>query len=160
MGFDSLPGRMEEEWKVIPGSGGRYAVSNLGRVRGPRGVLQPAKNPNGYMHVNITADGHRRTRKIHRLVADAFVSGKTEGYDVCHIDGDKLNNRSDNLRWGTRSQNILDQVAMGRHRSARKTHCAKGHEYTPENTYYYAQRVCKACARERRSRRRSRQGRA
>jgi hypothetical protein len=143
---------MEEEWKEIPDSGGRYAVSNLGRVRGPRGLMKPGTNTNGYRHVNVLLDGRRRTAKIHRLVAVAFVPGQQPGYDVCHNDGDKLNNRAGNLRWGTRSENILDQVSMGRHRSARKTHCAQGHEYTPENTSRWrpdSQRVCLTCRRAR-----------
>jgi hypothetical protein len=83
-----------------------------------------------------------------------FVPGFAPELDACHIDGDKQNNRADNLRWGTRSENILDQVSMGRHRSARKTHCAQGHEFTAENTYRWrpdSQRVCRACRRARRA---------
>lgn len=50
---------------------------------------------------------------------------------------------------GTRSENELDKVAAGTHQHARKTHCKRGHEFTPENTRTNAKgyRWCRTCAR-------------
>ena len=56
----------------------------------------------------------------------------------------------DHLFSGTQSDNIKDAVSKGRHYGAAKTHCAKGHEYTPENTYIVAKtgkRQCMTCRR-------------
>ena len=139
---------MEEIWRPIPGYE-RYELSNLGRVRSKRGIRKLFTNPNGYAHVVIHGGGKLHTLKIHRLVARVFVPGEAPGLDVCHIDGDKLNNAATNLRWGTRSENILDQVRMGRHINARKTHCKSGHEFSPENTRLTSdgRRKCRTCRR-------------
>jgi hypothetical protein len=50
---------------------------------------------------------------------------------------------------GTRTENELDKVAAGTHQNARKTHCLRGHEFTPENTRTNAKgwRWCRACTR-------------
>lgn len=56
----------------------------------------------------------------------------------------------DHLHITTHSQNILESVASGTHNTASVTHCPKGHEYTPENTYLYKNRQhreCRTCKR-------------
>lgn len=143
---------MNESWKPVPDYEDRYEVSNLGRVRSRRGVRKLGKNTNGYAHVHLSGGGRSEMVKVHRLVARVFVPGEEPGLDVCHIDGDKLNNSAANLRWGTRSSNIRDQVRMGRHIHARKTHCVHGHEFTPENTYVRRGiwRECRTCISARR----------
>ena len=67
-----------------------------------------------------------------------------------HLDGIPANNRPENLRYGTGSENIYDAVEHGTHYQARKTHCPAGHEYTEENTYVFPNgaRHCKTCRRE------------
>lgn len=62
-----------------------------------------------------------------------------------HIDGNKVNNKLINLRYGTPWENGQDYVKH-------KTHCINGHEFTPENTYRRpdtGHRMCRACGRER-----------
>lgn len=54
----------------------------------------------------------------------------------------------DHLRWGGRSENVVDSVKDGSHNMSRKTHCPQGHEYTPENTGHTNQgrsRFCRKC---------------
>lgn len=102
---------MQEEWRDISGYEGRYQVSNLGRVRSlPRktktgfreGVtLIPVKDGVGYQIVNLS----RKSHKIHRLVAEAFIDNPNDYKCVNHKDENKLNNRADNLEWCTYEQN-------------------------------------------------------
>jgi len=49
------------------------------------------------------------------------------------------------LKLGTYQENALDCVAKGRHQHTVKTHCPKGHEYTPENTYHNKSKGCRQC---------------
>lgn len=160
-----------EEWRPIPGTDGIYEVSNLGRVRSldrtitevtgkqrrKNGrVLSPFKgDANGHQVISI---GKRDRRYVHVLVLEVFVGPRPEGYEACHNDGDPHNNALSNLRWDSASANQRDRLQHGTHHYARRTHCAHGHEYTPENTYVrvvtgprYVQasetRACRECHR-------------
>jgi hypothetical protein len=87
---------------------------------------------------------------VHRLVLSAFVGSCPPGMECCHWDDDKANNTVWNLRWASRSANIKDCVRNGSHNMARRTHCARGHAYSPENTRMRKSggRRCVACVRE------------
>ena len=125
--------RQSEVWKDIPHFPG-YQASTEGRIRSVdrmmqrrcdktpflrRGqVLKPIDNGNGYKSVNLVQDNDFRYRRyyIHRLVLETFTSGH-EGYqtDVNHLDGDKSNNRLENLEWCTRSENNYHAYNNGLH---------------------------------------------
>ena len=101
---------MEEIWKDIVGYEGLYVVSNLGRVKSIRyknsRILKPHLNERGYLVVGLSKNGKAKIYKVHRLVMISFV-GYLEGKDqVNHIDGNKTNNRLDNLEWCTQSENL------------------------------------------------------
>jgi hypothetical protein len=117
-----------EEWRAVEGYVALEA-SSLGRVRtvphlwhskdGRRTfrngkVLSQYKTPNGYMTVRVAvADGNRKTKKVHSLVARAFLGPQPRGLDVNHIDGHKTNNRIENLEYVTRSENLRHAVRPG-----------------------------------------------
>lgn len=92
-------------WKTIPGTCGMYEVSNFGDVREKRtGInLKISCNSKGYAIVNM----QRKLYKVHRLVAENFVKKpKTDKtLQIDHIDRNKMNNDSKNLRWVTAAEN-------------------------------------------------------
>lgn len=154
-----------EEWRPAPGFDG-YEVSDRGRVRSWRRVS--AKNPapkvlsqlirkhDGYIQVSVQyPDGKNRPILVHRLVCMAWHGEAPEGKPhVCHWDGDPSNNAPANLRWGSHKDNAQDQLRHGRHLHARKTHCKRGHEFTPENTIRCPRgRTCRTCVNEASNRR-------
>ena len=110
---------MEEIWKDVVGFEGLYQVSSLGRIksldryilkkngvtefkRGKMMTLIHNKQNNVY-EVSLSKQGHRKCRKIHRIVAEAFIHNDNpeEKTTVNHIDGKRENNRVDNLEWST-----------------------------------------------------------
>lgn len=158
-----------EGWRPISEFVGQYEVSDEGRVRSlprvtPDGknlkgrVLKECYHSSGYPVVGLSKDGVARNYYIHRLVLEAFVGKCPEGYIACHRDDDPTNNRLENLRWGSYSDNGVDAVNNGRHHLADRLECSHGHEYTDENTYMWKgpsgrfARVCRECKRNDRAR--------
>lgn len=97
---------MKEEWKPIKDYEGLYEVSNYGNVRSLKRntaherILKPMFNKDGYMQVCLCKNNHRKTYRIHRLVAVAFVDGYSESNCVVnHKNEIKTDNRSSNLEW-------------------------------------------------------------
>lgn len=95
---------------------GWYEVSNIGRVRTAKTkrLLSPF-NSKGYLRIGlITYTRGQQKFPVHRLVANAFVEGRThEKRFVNHIDGNKLNNVYTNLEWVTASENIIHAIRTG-----------------------------------------------
>lgn len=115
-----------EEWRPVFGYEDRYMVSNLGNIKrlehaGPNSsfvksrVLKPQPRPNGYMVVMLFgASANVGTwRKIHIIVARAFLGERPHKFDINHKDGNKANNQLSNLEYCTRSANMLHAYALG-----------------------------------------------
>jgi hypothetical protein len=102
--------------------------------------------------------GKNNSRLVHILVLEAFVGPRPDGAYGLHWDDDPSNNRVENLRWGTPSENMYDKVRNGRHHNAEKTACKYGHPLTGENLTIdtLGKRVCRTCQRERMRRYRAR----
>lgn len=114
---------MAEEWREVPGWEGFYAVSSLGRVKRLAGspkcakdrVLVPVLVRKGYQTVVLTRPNSKPVRKtLHFLVALAFLGERpTDKHEVNHLNGVKTDNRVENLKWVTRSENIKHAFDTG-----------------------------------------------
>ncbi len=100
--------------------GDYYTITSEGNVKtcnwrntGREGVLRPAKDQKGYLRVGIMINGKLSTRKVHRLVATAFVPNPENKPQVNHKDGDKLNNHYTNLEWTTNKENANHAIKKG-----------------------------------------------
>lgn len=144
------------EWKEVPGYESLYAVSDTGLVksfhRNKNGyLLHQSLKGKGYFGVTLSKNGKARSFFVHQLVCIAFLGKFDNGHEVRHLDGVKTNNNLSNLSWGTSRQNKADTIMHGRHNSANKTHCIRGHLLTEENNLKskskQGYRACLACHR-------------
>lgn len=118
---------MTEIWKDIEGYDGFYQVSNEGRIKSTGGtcgtcerkekIRTPSITKDGYVKVRLLRSGKDKTERVHRLVAAAFVPNPDGKDTVNHIDGNKTNNRSENLEWVDRSEQMLHAYKIGLKRS-------------------------------------------
>lgn len=90
-----------ENFKDIKGFEGLYQVSDFGKVYSfvSKREIGQSKDSYGYMVVALYKQRKRKTFKIHRLVADAFIDNPNQYTQVNHIDEDKCNNTVSNLEW-------------------------------------------------------------
>lgn len=106
-----------------------YYVNSLGEVystkisarynpKGELRLLRPRNHPSGYLYygcfVGYKKDKRRIWKRGHRLVWETFNGDIPNGFEIDHIDNDKTNNRLDNLRLVTRSENMLKAYAVKR----------------------------------------------
>jgi hypothetical protein len=104
---------MEEIWKEASVRG--YYVSNLGRIKGRSGKIMKLQKKerdkeNSYLHIGTT---NGKILQIHREVALAFIPNPENKSDVNHINGDKSDNRVENLEWNTRKENMQHAFKTG-----------------------------------------------
>lgn len=111
---------LNEIWKDIKGYEGLYQVSNTGKIKSLKfnhsnkeKIIKGNKENLGYLVVTLYKDGNRKNFKIHRLVAEAFISNPKSLPQVNHIDGNKQNNRIDNLEWCTAKENTIHAHKIG-----------------------------------------------
>ena len=114
---------MIEEWRDIEDFNGYYQVSSIGRIRSCGGKNGRSKgkwyiralsaNHDGYMKVRLVHGGKDITRRVHTLVARAFIPNFDNFDTVNHKDGDKTNNCVDNLEWIDRSQQMVHAYKLG-----------------------------------------------
>ena len=138
-----------EVWKPISGFETSYAVSNLGRVkrlertelyirsdtgkevtRRVASQIVKVQEDDEYYEVNLLNRDKCEWRRVHRIVAEAFIPNPDSLPQVNHINGDKHDNRVENLEWCTQEYNIhhaidtgLRRYQKGIDRSAKKVRC-------------------------------------
>jgi hypothetical protein len=109
------------KWRPVSGFPW-YEVSSVGMIRrtvsttcAKAGDLIAGRVGNrGYRYFNATIDGKRKTLKFHRIVCEAFHGPQpSPSHVVAHNDGNRLNNRADNLRWATTRENHADRYEHG-----------------------------------------------
>lgn len=98
-----------------------YSVDEQGNVwssikwRGmSRRKLSPSPNSHGYLVVKVKTDKGMKRAFVHKMVCTAFHGQKpSHAHEVRHLDGNKTNNKADNLLWGTKSENAADRTSHG-----------------------------------------------
>jgi len=121
-----------EIWKDIPGFEGRYQASTLGRIRTikhkvtgrnpytkkafqrtvPERILKPGRFCKSG-HISVVLGRGSNSSPVHQLVMRTFVGEPPEKMEVLHINGNPIDNRLENLKYGTRTENILDTYKYG-----------------------------------------------
>lgn len=99
---------------------GLYAITKDGRIwsypkRGnPKGrFIKGITTAYGYEQIGLRKEGKTYIKKVHRLVASAFLDNTSDKPHINHIDGNKINNNVDNLEWCTISENNTHAVKEG-----------------------------------------------
>lgn len=128
-----------ELWKFIPGFDNRYQISNYGRVkrcarvetyvRSDSGkecsrtyderMMRLFEDEDGYLEIDLVIEGKHSYRRIHQLVANAFLEHSSMK-QINHIDGNKKNNHVSNLEWCTTIENIQHAIDTGLRKSPTK----------------------------------------
>jgi hypothetical protein len=128
-----------EIWKDVIGYEGFYQVSNFGnvkRVGSFRGVnkaylndyyLNPRDNGKGYLRIKLTINNKSKRVMLHRIIAEAFIENQNNYPVINHINGNRQDNRIENLEWCTQSQNCLHAVKMGTWGSLKKNIIKRQH---------------------------------
>lgn len=124
---------MEESWRQS-NEMKNYEVSSEGRIKNSKTgrIMKTSINKRGYEQVCLSENGKQYTKRVHKLVAEAFHPGEHEGLEVTHLDKNRSNNRADNLAWKTRSEIIQQTYKDGRkqtHRMKRVRCVETGKEY-------------------------------
>ena len=110
---------MKEIWKDIKGYEGLYQVSNLGNIKtlqkeikckknsylSKEKICKPSLDSSGYRQIVLTKNKIRKSFKVHRLVAQAFIPNPNNLPQINHKDENKQNNYIENLEWCTNLYN-------------------------------------------------------
>jgi len=102
-----------ETWRQIPGS--NFEASTFGRVRTFR-ILSTGLNKWGYLRTRFRIKTKHVHKLVHQVVALAYLGECPSGKEVNHIDGNKKNNRPENLEYVTRLENAKNALARGAYR--------------------------------------------
>ena len=105
-----------EKWKYVPGWR-MYAVSDHGRVarvdKSPWKVYLGHMNNSGYRIITLTDSPRVKGFTVQNLILRTFIGEPPPKFESLHIDGNKLNNRLFNLKWGSKPENQRDRAKHG-----------------------------------------------
>jgi len=103
------------DYKIIPDTGGNYLISSDGEIYSKlsKKHMKPKHTKDGYCYTGLRVNGKSIWVRFHRLVAEAFVPNP-HGYEtVNHINGNKDDNRAENLEWMNRHEQLLHAYRLG-----------------------------------------------
>lgn len=75
--------------------------------------LKPTLDRYGYLYIVLSHKYERKTFKVHRLVATAFIENREKKETVNHINGIKTDNRAENLEWATQREQKIHSISHG-----------------------------------------------
>nr|DAW32494.1 MAG TPA: homing endonuclease [Caudoviricetes sp.] len=124
---------MKEIWKDVPNYEGIYQVSNLGRIKSlyftsniykkkfyKEKILKPKKGKDNSLRIELWKDKKHKTVLLHRLIATTFMENLIDtNMTVNHKNGNRLDNRVENLEWLSRADNIRYGFQNGQYPQAR-----------------------------------------
>jgi len=119
----------KEVWKSVIGYEDLYEISSFGRLRSKKDgrIKERTPNEDGYVKITLRKENGVETRFIHIFVAEAFLEKKA-GCVINHIDGDKTNNRVENLEYVSRRENATHFFASRKpHTGA--SYCKKSNKW-------------------------------
>lgn len=103
-----------ELWKNDSEFGNYYEVSNKGQIRNKKGkILKQELHSTGCYRIRLCICQKKFSRSVHRMVANTFISNPKNKPEVNHIDGNRLNNKLENLEWVTKQENMNHAVETG-----------------------------------------------
>ena len=136
----------KEIWNPVPGFGDYYEASNIGNIRSkdrivirnnPKTgklckffykskILQSCpSDKDGHQVVHLGFNLKKKNVFVHTMVLLAFVGGRPNGMECCHINGDATDNRVENLRWDTHHSNNQDRKLHGKYANGQNHPMAK-----------------------------------
>jgi hypothetical protein len=121
--------QMKEIWKDVVGYEDFYMVSSNGKMISKERIIKRKNGADflqkesfmngseyhGYIKITVRKNNIKKDKFIHCLIAESFLGTKPIGMEVCHFDGNRKNNNINNLRYGTRSDNVKDAIKHGTH---------------------------------------------
>lgn len=153
-----------EIWKPIPGYGGHYEASSLGRVRSLDRIVMKRDRHTGaemrqfykgkelkqwkgrkkhdHYYVRIGLDKRKMNLAVHRAVLLAFIGLPPDGMEACHNNGISDDNRPENLRWDTHFNNNQDRKKHGNYAVGQDHHLASLDNETVLSIYHSNERGC------------------
>lgn len=107
---------MIEVWQDIKGYENLYQISNWGNVMSLRSnkLITPQKNKYGYITIKLSKKGEIKTFLLHRLIAETFIPNPENKPYIDHINTNRDDNRLENLRWVTPSENNNNPLTLKR----------------------------------------------
>lgn len=114
----------------------KYTINSDGTIHGVKGILKTYNNGIGYHFVRLYPDDGTKPKNlyVHRLVAEAFIPNPEGKAEVNHINGDKGDNRVENLEWVSPSENKHHAIQTGLHIP---NGGPKGHKHTKARSKYH-----------------------
>ena len=94
-----------EIWKDLPEYEGLYQASNKGRIKRNNHLIKLIIQKTGYLNVSLCKNGISKTCRVHKLIAKIFIPNPNNYQSINHKNGNKQDNRVENLEWCTQSYN-------------------------------------------------------